>query len=74
MTRLLAAVPGGAATWSSDILMDALLQDAAEQLTPADHGDVRDDLRDQVSVLVTGEPVDRPFTDRLVDHYLQRFA
>jgi AcrR family transcriptional regulator len=33
--------------WSSktDILMDAFLQDAAEDLTPADHGDVAADLR-----------------------------
>jgi len=137
--------------WDSktDILMDALLDDAAEHLTPADHGDLREDLRDQLSrvadfltrsdpgavcraliwqalhdpafatvfrsrflteqrerdrlpldraisrgqlpagtdvlsdidelrgpiyyrVLVTGEPVDRAFTDRLVDHYLRR--
>lgn len=137
--------------WSSktDILMDALLQDAAEHLTPADHADLAEDLRDQLSrvaafltgsdpgavcraligqaqhdpafatdfrarflgeqrerdrlpldraiargelpdgtdvpsdvdelvgpiyyrALVTGEPVDRRFTDRLVDHYLQR--
>src|ERR1700692_293113 len=37
--------------WSSktDILMDALLQDAAEQLTPADHADLAEDLRDQLS-------------------------
>jgi AcrR family transcriptional regulator len=136
--------------WTSktDILMDALAQDAAA-LTPADHGDLREDLYDQLSqladfltgsdagavcralvgqalhdpgfaavfrarflaeqrerdrlpldraiargelppdtdvlsdidelhgpiyyrVLVTGAPVGRPFTDRLVDHYLQR--
>ena len=135
--------------WNSktDILMDALLQDAAEHLTPADHADLREDLRahlrrlarfltrsdpgavcraligqaqhdpafavifrtrflreqrerdrlpldraiargqlppgtdvpadvDQLvgpiyyRVLVTGEPVGPPFTDRLVDHYL----
>jgi AcrR family transcriptional regulator len=33
--------------WSSktDILMDALLQDAAEELSPADHGDLGEDLR-----------------------------
>ncbi|MGD0558702.1 MAG: TetR/AcrR family transcriptional regulator [Streptosporangiaceae bacterium] len=138
--------------WNSktDILMDALLQDAAEHLIPADHGDLGEDLRDQLSrvadfltrsdpgavcraligqalhdpafaavfrsrflaeqrerdrlpldraitrgqlpagtdvlsdidellgpiyyrVLVTAEPVDRSFTDRLVDHYLRRF-
>lgn len=137
--------------WDSktDILMDALLDDAAEHLIPADHGDLREDLRDQLSrvadfltrsdpgavcraligqalhdpafatvfrsrflaeqrerdrlpldraisrgqlpagtdvlsdidellgpiyyrVLVTGEPVDRSFTDRLADHYLRR--
>jgi AcrR family transcriptional regulator len=139
--------------WSSktDILMDALLQDAAEELTPADHGDLREDLSDQLSrvaafltrsdagavcraligqaqhdpafatdfrarflaeqrerdrlpfdraiargqvpastdvpsdldellgpiyyrALVTGEPIDRQFTDHLVDHYLRRLA
>ena len=139
--------------WSSktDILMDALLQDAAEELTPADHGDLREDLSDQLSrvaafltrsdagavcraligqaqhdpafatdfrarflaeqrerdrlpfdraiargqipastdvpsdldellgpvyyrALVTGEPVGRQFTDRLVDHCLRRLA
>jgi AcrR family transcriptional regulator len=33
--------------WNSktDVLMDAFLQDAAEQLTPADYGDVARDLR-----------------------------
>jgi AcrR family transcriptional regulator len=139
--------------WASktDILMDALLQDAAEHLTPADHANVRDDLREHLGrvaqfltrsdpgavcraligqaqhdaafaatfrmrflreqrardrlpfdraiargqipadtdvpsdadellgpiyyrALVTGEPVDRQFTDRLVDNYLRRFA
>jgi AcrR family transcriptional regulator len=139
--------------WSSktDILMDALLQDAAEELTPADHGDLREDLSEQLSrvaafltrsdagavgraligqaqhdpafatdfrarflseqrerdrlpfdraiargqipastdvpsdldellgpvyyrALVTGEPVGRQFTDRLVDHCLRRLA
>jgi AcrR family transcriptional regulator len=139
--------------WSSktDILMDALLQDAAEHLTPADHANVRDDLREHLSrvadflassdpgavcraligqaqhdpafaatfrtrflgeqrerdrlpfdraiargelpadtdvrsdidelvgpvyyrALVTGDPVDRQFTDRLVDNYLRRLA
>ena len=30
----------------TDILMAALLADAAEHLTPADHGDLGDDLRD----------------------------
>ena len=37
--------------WKSktDILMDALLQDAAEELTPADHGDLREDLSEQLS-------------------------
>ena len=139
--------------WNSKtgILMDALLQDAAEALTPVDHADFREDLRDQLSrvaaflarsdagavcraligqaqhdpafaaefrarflseqrerdrlpfdraiargqipahtdvpsdadellgpiyyrALVTGEPVDRQFTDRLVDHYLRRLA
>jgi AcrR family transcriptional regulator len=138
--------------WDSktDILLDALLQDAAEHLTPADHGDLRADLRDQLSrtaafltnsdagavcraligqaqhdpaftavfrtrflrqqrerdrlpldraiargqlpastdvlsdidellgpvyyrALVTGEPVGQPFTDHLVEVYLQRF-
>lgn len=36
--------------WNSKtgILMDALLQDAAAALTPADHGDLREDLRDQL--------------------------
>jgi AcrR family transcriptional regulator len=36
--------------WSSktDILMDALLQDAADELTPVDHGDLREDLSDQL--------------------------
>jgi AcrR family transcriptional regulator len=137
--------------WNSktDILMDALLQDAAEALTPPDHADFREGLRDQLNrlatfltcsdagavcraligqaqhdpafatefrarflseqrkrdrlpfdraiargqipadtdvpsdadeivgpvyyrALVTGEPVDRQFTDRLVDHYLRR--
>jgi AcrR family transcriptional regulator len=137
--------------WNSktDILMDALLEDAAEHLTPADHGDVREDLRAHLArladfltrsdpgavcraligqaqhdqafattfrtrflreqrgrdrlpldraiargqipadtdvlsdvdqlvgpiyyrVLVTGEPVGQPFTDRLVDRYLRR--
>lgn len=136
--------------WNSktDILMDALLQDAAQHLTPADHGDLREDLRDHLGrlalfltrsdpgavcraligqaqhdpafatvfrtrflseqrerdrlpldraiargqlapgtdvpadvdqlvgpvyyrVLVTGEPVGPPFTDRLVDQYLK---
>ena len=139
--------------WNSktDILMDALLQDAAEALTPADHADLRADLGDHLGrvadfltrsdagavcraligqaqhdpvfadqfrarflreqrerdrlpfdravargqlpagtdvpsdadellgpvyyrALVTGEPVDRRFTDRLVDHYLRRLA
>ena len=139
--------------WNSktDILMDALLEDAANALTPADHADLREDLRDHLGrvaaflthsdagavcraligqaqhdpafaadfrarflseqrgrdrlpferaiaraelpagtdvpsdadellgpvyyrVLVTGDPVDRQFTDRLVDHYLQRLA
>lgn len=139
--------------WDSktDILMDALLTDAAEQLTPADRGDLGDDLRDYLGkladfltgsdsgavcraligqaqhdpafaaafrsrflgaqrdrdrlpldraiargqlpagtdvpadvdqligpvyyrVLVTGEPVGRPFTDRLVDGYLRRLG
>jgi AcrR family transcriptional regulator len=139
--------------WKSktDILMDALLQDAAEELTPADHGDLREDLSEQLSrvaafltrsdagavcraligqaqhdpafatdfrarflaeqrerdrlpfdraiargqvpastdvpsdldellgpiyyrALVTGEPIDRQFTDHLVDHYLRRLA
>ncbi len=139
--------------WNSktDILMDALLEDAAAHLTPADHADLRADLREHLSrvavfltrsdegavcraligqaqhdpafaavfraqfirqqrardrlpldraiarhqipagtdvlsdvdellgpvyyrVLVTGEPVDRPFTDRLVDSYLRRFT
>jgi AcrR family transcriptional regulator len=139
--------------WSSktDILMDALLQDAAEELTPGDHGDLWEDLSDHVSrvaafltrsdagavcraligqaqhdpafamefrarflteqrerdrlpfdraiargqipastdvpsdldellgpvyyrALVTGEPIDRQFTDHLVDHYLRRLA
>ena len=139
--------------WSSktDILMDALLQDAAEELTPADHGDLREDLSDQLSrvaafltrsdagavgraligqaqhdpafatdfrarflseqrerdrlpfdraiargqipastdvpsdldellgpvyyrALVTGEPIDRHFTDHLMDHCLRRLA
>jgi AcrR family transcriptional regulator len=136
--------------WDSktDILMDALLADAAEHLTPADRGDLESDLRDYLGrladfltrsdpgavcraligqaqhdrafatvfrsrflgaqserdrlpleraiargqlpsgtdvptdvdrlvgpvyyrVLVTGEPVGRPFTDRLVDGYLR---
>jgi AcrR family transcriptional regulator len=136
--------------WDSktDILMDALLADAAAHLTPADRGDLGDDLRDYLGrladfltrsdpgavcraligqaqhdrafaavfrsrflraqsdrdrlpldraiargqlpsgtdvptdvdqlvgpvyyrVLVTGEPVGRPFTDRLVDSYLR---
>jgi AcrR family transcriptional regulator len=37
--------------WDSKtgILLDALLQDAAEHLTPADHGDLREDLRDHLS-------------------------
>jgi AcrR family transcriptional regulator len=139
--------------WDSktDILMDALLTDAAEHLTPADRGDLGDDLRDYLArladfltssdpgavcraligqaqhdpvfaavfrsrflsaqrdrdrlpldraiargqlppgtdvpadvdqlvgpvyyrVLVTGEPVGRPFTDRLVDGYLRRLS
>jgi AcrR family transcriptional regulator len=39
--------------WNSktDILMDALLQDAAQHLTPADHGDLREDLRDHLGRL-----------------------
>jgi AcrR family transcriptional regulator len=39
--------------WNSktDILMDALLADAAEHLTPADHGDLRKDLSDQLGRL-----------------------
>ena len=139
--------------WDSktDILMDALLTDAAEHLTPADRGDLGDDLRDYLGrladfltcsdpgtvcraligqaqhdpafaavfrsrflgaqrdrdrlpldraiargqlpagtdvpadvdqligpvyyrVLVTGEPVGRPFTDGLVDGYLRRLS
>jgi AcrR family transcriptional regulator len=139
--------------WDSktDILMDALLTDAAEHLTPADRGDLGDDLRDYLGrladfltysdpgavcraligqaqldpafaavfrsrflgaqrgrdrlpldraiargqlpagtdvpadvdqlvgpvyyrILVTGEPVGRPFTDRLVDAYLRRLS
>ena len=39
--------------WSSktDILFDALTADAAEYFTPADHGDLGNDLREQLSQL-----------------------
>jgi AcrR family transcriptional regulator len=39
--------------WSAktDILLDAFLQDAAEDLTPADHGDITRDLRAQLRQL-----------------------
>lgn len=39
--------------WASktDILFDALAVDAAEYFTPADHGDLRSDLRDQLRQL-----------------------
>src|ERR1022692_4771413 len=39
--------------WSSktDILFDALTTDAAEYFTPADHGDLGSDLREQLSQL-----------------------
>lgn len=134
----------------TDILLDAFLQDAAEALTPSDHGDLATDLRAHLSlladfltgsdagavfrallghaqhdaafaavlrarhleeqrsrdrlplenavrrgelpagldmaaevdqlvgpiyhrVLVTGDPVDQSFTDRLVDDFLRRF-